>query len=131
MNPLMLARIAYVLVVFAAGFGAGWTLNGWRLGADVADLEVERANLTARVGVLEPANDKCAADVAEIKSAYAHLARQDKARAAKSAQAVSEAKGKADAAQARFDAIMNAPRPTAGKECEAIVKEEADYVRSR
>lgn len=131
MNPLMLARIAYVLVVFAAGFGAGWTLNGWRLGADVANLEVERANLTARVGVLEPANERCAADVASVREAFSALQKMDKARAAKAAQAVAGAKAEAEAAEARARAIETAPRPAKGKECEAIIQEERDYAVGR
>jgi hypothetical protein len=44
------------LVVLASGFGSGWLVNGWRLGADIVRLE-------NRVVILESSNLKCKSDV--------------------------------------------------------------------
>lgn len=44
-NPLSLLIAAGI--IFAAGCGYGWTANGWRLGAQIADVKAERANETA------------------------------------------------------------------------------------
>jgi len=52
----MLARLAPYKLPLAAGatalvavlgFGAGWVVNGWRLGADLAHLQAERAQQQA------------------------------------------------------------------------------------
>lgn len=45
MNPL-LAKVLGALLACALAFGAGWTANGWRLGADMARAEAQTANAT-------------------------------------------------------------------------------------
>lgn len=48
MNPLSLFfakyRLALLAVAFAAAFGVGWTVQGWRKNAEIAELKAERAN---------------------------------------------------------------------------------------
>jgi hypothetical protein len=128
-NPIALLWIAAVIAL-AAG-GAGWQLNGWRLGAQIADVEVELANATARVAVLEPANDKCVADVADVRQAFANLKAAEAKRAAAAKAALAKAELVAAANIETAKRIMAATRPPAGQECQAIMQEEADYVRTR
>jgi hypothetical protein len=45
-NPLFL--IIAAIVIFAAGAGSGWTANGWRLGAELANEKTDRANEVAK-----------------------------------------------------------------------------------
>ncbi len=45
MNPVHVAAGGLVLVL--AGFGAGWTANGWRLDAELAALKTEHAQQRA------------------------------------------------------------------------------------
>jgi hypothetical protein len=127
----MWIRVAIVAAIFAAGAGAGWGLNGWRLNSKVADLEVELANSQARVAVLEPANEKCAVDVKDVRQAFAdwQAAEAKRVELVKAAVAAAAATSKAHLDQAAK--IMTAPRPAAGQECPAIIQEEADYVRAR
>jgi hypothetical protein len=132
-NPLTLLWIAGTIALAAGGAGttAGWTLNGWRLNSQIADVKVELANATARVAVLEPANAKCVADVDEIFKAWAEYDAAEAKRASRVAAAVAKAQLVAAANLETARLIMAAPRPAAGEECPAIIKEEADYVRSR
>lgn len=132
-NPITLLWIAgaIALAAGAAGATAGWTANGWRLNAKIADVKVKLANAEARIAVLEPANDKCAADVKSVLQAWADWqAAEDKRTAAvKAAVAKAELRAAANVETARL--IMTAPRPPAGQECAAIIQEEAGYVRTR
>lgn len=131
MSPLLWIRLAIVAAIFAAGAVVGWGLNGWRLNSQVADLQVKLANATARVAILEPANDKCAADVKDVRQAFADW----QATEARRTEAVKVAVSKAGlVAAANFETaklIMAEPRPAAGQECAGIVNEEAAYVQSR
>jgi hypothetical protein len=46
MNPLSLnplALMAGAVLSIAIGFGGGWTVNGWRLGADLSELKAQHA----------------------------------------------------------------------------------------
>lgn len=132
-NPLTLLWIAGAIALAAGGAGgtAGWHLNGWRLGAEIADTKVQLANTQARVDVLEPANAKCAADVAHVRQAFKDLEAAETKRAAAAADAVARAQAKAQTFADAANRIMNAQRPAAGQECPAIINEEADYVRAR
>lgn len=131
MNALPWGRIALVLVIFAAGATAGWGLNGWRLNSTVADVRIQLANSETRVGILEPANAKCAVDVADVRQAYADLKAAEIKRAAAARVALAKAELIAAANTATARLIMDAPRPAAGQECQAIVQEEHDYVQAR
>ena len=51
MNPLSInptVLLGGALLVVVAGFGAGWTANGWRLNTEIANLKAERANEIAK-----------------------------------------------------------------------------------
>jgi len=41
-NPLIL--LVGIAAAMSIGFGGGWTANGWRLGAKIADVKAERSN---------------------------------------------------------------------------------------
>ena len=128
-NPLALLWVAGAIAL-AAG-GVGWQLNGWRLGAEVAEVEVKLANATARSAVRAPANAKCAADVKDVRQAFAdwQVAEAKRTAAVKAAIAKAGLVATANLETARL--IMTAPRPAVGQECAGIVNEEAAYVQSR
>lgn len=131
MSALPWGRIALVLAIFAAGAAAGWGLNGWRLNSTVADVRIQLANSETRVGILEPANAKCAVDVADVRQAFAELRAAEEQRASAAKAALAKAKLIADANAETARLIMDAPRPAAGQECQAIITEERDYVQAR
>ena len=100
------AIIAAALVAF--GFGGGWTVNGWRLGAQVATLEgrlgVCNANvqhLGEVIGTVNLAVEK------QGKDSAAALAKGRQARAAAEAGRVA-----ADAERARLEALLAARKGT-------------------
>lgn len=132
-NPSTLLWIAgaIALAAGAAGASAGWTLNGWRLGSQIAEVTVKLGTATARIAVLEPANEKCAADVKDVRQAFADLKAAEAARTARAAAAVKAAEPEAKARDNAAQGIMLAPRPAAGVECKAIIEEERDYAESR
>lgn len=41
-------KFVAVLLFMLAGFGAGWTANGWRLKAEISELKTARANEVAK-----------------------------------------------------------------------------------
>lgn len=131
MTPLLWMRIAITAAVFAAGAAVGWGLNGWRLNSKVADLTVKLANSESRVAVLEPANAKCAVDVADVRQAFAELKAAEAKRAAAALAAITKAKLVAEANFETARLTMEAARPPAGQECPAIITEERNYVQIR
>lgn len=117
-------RALVVLAIVAAGFAAGWSVNGWRLGAQIAVLEANQEKLLG-------ANARCSAAVDEANAAMKSL--EDAAR--KRQEAAAEALRKAEAEAARHKkraADLLRGKPVApGKECEAIADEILDYKRNR
>lgn len=45
---LLLAKVVAVLLVLAAAFGSGWAVNGWRLGAEMAQERQGQAEAIAK-----------------------------------------------------------------------------------
>lgn len=132
-NPITLLWIAGAIALAAgvAGATAGWQLNGWRLTAQIAEVKVQLANAETRVAILEPANDKCKADVADVRQAFADMKTAEAARTLAAAAALKRAEAKAKTFADAAHRIMSVARPAAGQECPAIIQEEADYVRTR
>ncbi len=132
-NPIALLWIASAIALAAGGAGAtaGWQLNGWRLGAEVADTKIKLANAETRVALLDSANARCALNVADVRQAFANLKAAETKRAADAAAALARANARARTFADAANRIMTLPRPAAGQECTAIIQEEADYVRAR
>lgn len=55
--------------IYAAGFGSGWQVNGWRLGAKVARLEGQVGVAVAQGNVLAASVAACNAGVEEARAA--------------------------------------------------------------
>ncbi len=65
------AGVAMLLAIALAG-GAGWVANGWRHGAELADLQ--RAHAEYRAGLSEQALADVQADAAKIRAAATEFA---------------------------------------------------------
>lgn len=66
LSPLAIRAIVIALVLaatYAAGFGTGWKVNGWRLGTKVAELQTALTAAVAQGTVLAKAVDTCNAGV--------------------------------------------------------------------
>lgn len=58
-----------VPVLLATGFYGGWTLNGWRLGAELAQAEGARDIAIAQGDVLSDSVERCSASVDRLAAA--------------------------------------------------------------
>ncbi len=113
-------RALVVLAIVAAGFAGGWAVNGWRLGAQIAVLEV---NLGA--------NARCSAAVDEANAAMAELENASRKRQEAAAEALKKAEAEAARHRKRAADALRGKPVAPGKECEAIADEILDYKRSR
>jgi len=123
--------LAIAIAIFAAGAGSGWTVNGWRLGTQVAKLEGRLEALIGENARVLAANQRCAIDVHAVNLAVAGIAKasDDLTRSANTAMAKADtAAGKLTASAA--DILARAP-PAPGKECATIDAEQRAYVRER
>ena len=111
-------------VAVSTGFAAGWKLNGWRLGADVAELRGANA---AYAG----ANERCGVNVAEVKAAVGEIVKQGEARAAQAAKAIKKAESAAVVHINRAAGIINRPPVPPEKQCDTVRDEQVEYVRGR
>jgi hypothetical protein len=127
------AEVAAVAVVasLAVGFGAGWAINGWRLGTKVATLEGVVETQKQSIATLEGANQRCAAGVADVKGAVKAIADDAAARTAAAAAAMKAAeKGAAEHLAAAKDA-MSRPPAAPGTECDRAAAEASAYAKKR
>ena len=74
-NPYVLAIAGGVIAV--AAFGAGWGINGWRLGTQIAELKAEHAE--SREKLATDALDTIKADTARVAQAADSVATQQAA----------------------------------------------------
>jgi len=127
----LIAGAVVVVVVGVAGFAAGWSVNGWRLGAENATLEGTVATQKQAITTLQGVNKSCQLGVAGVEAALKGLRDEETARG----KAVEAALARVAGAAARIeqgakDALKRPPAPR-GKECETVAKEAADYARKR
>ena len=118
------AQVALGVLIALISFGGGWTVNGWRIGTKMAELESRDAVVTA-------ANEKCAKDVASTKAGIKQVT---DALAAKEREAEAAMKGAKEEAQKRYALalkIRNAPIQEGETQCQAVEREQREYVEAR
>jgi hypothetical protein len=127
------AKAAAYAALFAgvAGLAAGWTLNGWRLGAKVERLEGTVATQRQALAALDGANQRCVAGIAEVKGAVQQLVDDARRRAAAAAAAMARAEKQAAGHLAAARHALGRPMPEPGLECEQTAAEAAAYARRR
>ena len=121
---MLIAAAVIAAVAGASGFGTGWALNGWRLGADVARLEGQN---TAYAG----ANARCGVNVAEVKAAVSEIVKQGEQRAAEAAKAIKKAETAAVVHLNRAAGIINRPPVPPEQQCDVVRAEQIEYVKGR
>lgn len=118
----LIAGAIALVVAAAAGFAAGWTINGWRLGTTVAQLETSVATLSAQGKVLAHSVEVCNAGVDAAAKAGAAAVEQGRALVAEARRLAAGSRDQA----ARLEALLAQPTP-AGAGCrEAWAAIEAD-----
>ena len=128
------SRIALVAGILAVGFGGGWTLNGWRLGAKIGPLEAEISRLQARSTILESANAQCEKSVKAANEATDRLLAEGERRSKRAAEALRTAQAESAALGTSISILRALARPTDDScpvQAEAARKLIADEVRGR
>lgn len=113
-----------ILIYTAIAFGSGFLISDWRSGAKIASLEGDKT-------VLSTANDDCAADVANAKTAMDLLERSTNELERQAAKAVKEAAPKVAERTRIIKEIKAQPKVAPDQQCEAIIKEQIEYVQTR
>lgn len=125
-HPLYLALAAAVLFAggFGIGFGSGWKVNGWRLGAEIQRLAGENT-------VLRGVNERCGVDVDAVRAAVKGIADAADERARKAAAAMKGVETAAKGHLALAAEIAHRPPAPPEKQCETVTEEQREYVRLR
>lgn len=132
-NPLYVAIAAAVIFAAGAASGglAGWTVQGWKMGAQLERERGEVKRLDAQVAIFSAANEKCGIDVTAVKDAVkdvvdAGLAAADRARVAMDRAAKTSA-----GHLGRAENILNRPPVPLEQQCAVLMKEQREYVDER
>lgn len=121
-NPIGWVIVATAIA--AAGFGAGWTVNGWRLGTRIERLQGENT-------VYAAANARCGVNVAEVKAAVAGLVDAAEKRAEEGRKAIAQAEKAAVVHINRAAGIIQRLPVPPEKQCDTVREEQIEYVRQR
>lgn len=118
---VLLAIIAASLFV---GFGGGWMVNDWRNGEEIARLE-------SRSAVAESSNQQCETDIADVRKGVAEMinAATERTKAAETAMVYAQAKAAKHVTAAK--AIREAPVRQGEPMCDAVFREQLEYVQKR
>jgi hypothetical protein len=134
MNPLLLARLGIVAGIALAGGFAGWTLNGWRLGAQIGPLQAEVSRLQASSSLLEGENARCAESAKSQNEAVERLLAKGQDRAKKAEDAAKKASIESASLATTIATIRATTRP-ADDSCpvqsNAAAKVISDEIRTR
>ena len=127
---LLMAGIAGL----AIGFGAGFQLNGWRMGSQIGPLKAKVSRLQARSIILESANAQCEKSVLAQNEAVNRLLAAGKEREKLAAKAIVVARAQSATLQASITATRAIERPTSPEcavQAAAAAKLIADEIKGR
>lgn len=121
-TPVLTAIV--ILIFTVLGFGGGFLISDWRSSAEIAKVN---GNNT----VLSQANNKCAEDIGNVRIAMTTLEAATNELERQAAKAVQEAAPKVAERTRTIIKIKELPQVAPGQQCEAITKEQIDYVKAR
>lgn len=119
-----MALLAIIAASLFVGFGGGWMVNGWRNGEEIARLE-------SRSAVAESSNQQCETDIADVRKGVAEMINAATERAKKAEAAMIDGQAKAAKHVTAAKAIREAPVRQGESECEAVIREQKEYVQKR
>jgi hypothetical protein len=121
-SPAVAAIIA--AVIFIAGFAGGWSIKDWKDGAEIARLQSDNA-------VKSAANQRCETDIESVRTGIKQITEAVGKREEAARNAMSQAEVLAAKHSKTAVTIKAAPVIPAANQCEAIVKEQIEYVTAR
>lgn len=98
--------------------------NDWRNGEEIARLE-------SRSSFAESANQQCETDIADVRKGVAEMIDAATERAKKAEAAMLDAQAKAAKHSAAAITIKAAPIREGESECDAMIREQREYVQNR
>lgn len=120
-----LATIAAIIAAVAfVSFGAGYAVESWHLGKNMEKLKGENT-------LLIQANDRCAGDIANAKTAMQQILTDTRQREQQAADAMQKAQPQVEQRQAVITKIKSKPEVALNMQCEAIKLEQIEYVKGR
>jgi hypothetical protein len=121
-SPAITATIIAVLTVIA--FVGGFAVSDWRAAAEIRRINSDNALLSA-------SNNKCASDIQSVRIAMDALSAASATREKNAAMAMRNADVAAAKHVGRAKEIRSLPTVAPQHQCEAIAREQADYIRTR
>lgn len=121
-SPAITAIIIAVLAVIA--FVGGFAVSDWRSAAEIRRINSDNALLSA-------SNNKCASDVQSARIAMDALTAASATREKNAALAMRNAGAAAAKHVGRAKDIHSLPAVAPQNQCEAIAREQAEYIRTR
>lgn len=119
-----MALFAIIIASLLAGFGGGWMIKDWKDGAEIARLNSVNSIMSA-------ANQRCETDIETVRSSVKRITDSATAREDAAAKAMSKAEIVARRHELKAKAIQAAPIVPEESMCDAIVREQTEYVQSR
>ncbi|MBA4141950.1 MAG: hypothetical protein H0X43_02870 [Nitrosospira sp.] len=113
-----------IAVLGALAFSGGFVVSNWRSASEIQRLKSTNA-------VLSAANDKCATDVQSVRMNMQALTAASTSREKTAAVAMRKAAATAARHSNRAKSIRALPPVAPEHQCDAIVREQAEYVESR
>jgi hypothetical protein len=122
LTPAITIGIAIAIAVLS--FGAGFTIEHWRNGAEIERLEGTNSKLTT-------ANGQCASDIKSAKEAITAMTAVAVERERQAAEAMRQIQPEVQVHAARITKIKALPEVAVDRQCEAIKQEQIEYVKER
>ena len=113
-----------IIVLSAVAFVGGFAVSDWR-----SSVEIRR--LTSDNALLSASNNKCASDIQSVRAAIDTLTSTSVTREKNAAVAMRNAAASAAKHVSRAKDIRSLPAVAPQHQCEAIEREQAEYIRTR
>jgi hypothetical protein len=118
------AQAALAALIAVASFGGGWMVNGWRLSGEIERME-------SRQALTDSANRQCAADIKLVRASTRRITDALAAKEAEAKAAMSKAETEARKRAEMARRIQDAPIHEGETQCQAVEREQIEYVQSR
>jgi hypothetical protein len=122
---------AIILISFLGGFGGGWLVKDWKDGAEVAVAKSEKKEVESHNAILTTANDTCKTDIDAVQKGVVTITEAVAAREQAAVAAMATAQDLADRHKQAARQIQAAPSRPAENQCNELIQEQIDYVKSR
>ncbi|MEO9231614.1 MAG: hypothetical protein ABI216_22050 [Devosia sp.] len=127
-----MATLGIVIAVTALiAFGIGWKVEGWRMSGKVAQAEKVADGLKLENDVLRSANDKAATDIQSVRASVAGIEQAARDHKKAASEAIEQANEVVADRMITIARIRAKPLVASDQQCETIIDEQMEYVKTR